>query len=73
MNKKISKLLKELTIEEAENNLCKVYEDDSNTTLLIASYMKVKNFDFKKAKAVVDYEISQMDQMEVDHKIRSEL
>ncbi|NCN11308.1 MAG: hypothetical protein GW938_15835 [Leptospira sp.] len=39
LNKKISKLLKELNLEDAEANLWKVFEDDFDYDLVVASYM----------------------------------
>jgi hypothetical protein len=70
---KISEVLKSLTFEQAETNLSLVYEDEFDYNLVVASYMLVKNLDYKTAKSIVDYEHSQIDQMEVDNQIRSSL
>lgn len=68
---KISEILESLSLEQVESNMSLVYEDEFDYNLVVASYMKVKNIDFEKAKSIVDLEHSQIDQMEVDHQIRS--
>ncbi|WCL49096.1 hypothetical protein [Leptospira sp. GIMC2001] len=71
--KKILNILKTITMEEAESNIYNFFGDDFDYNLTVASYMKFKNIDLKTAKAIVDYENSQLDQMRTDQEIRSKL